>query len=487
MWTKQAVDVVFSQNEIYGHRSSDSSYGACTGFQYAPQFVWFLFNRLHHCDVGIGVSSDSGLGNGTDSFFVGNVIYAIHSPYFEPSNAWSGGAFMLAGGVNRYLANNTIADVDAGISVPGDGSITIADNIIVTPGNHVFLEDSSIQRTFRANLTETAARVRIGTSSSTPTGFSAGDPRFVSPTDFRLQVGSPAIDKGTLESVYASYKSRYGVDIAVDHTGGARPSGTAWDIGAYEYGSVGTSAPPFGSFDIPASGATGVTGAVALSGWALDDSGVANLKIYRDPESGEATQPNGKVYIGDATFIPGARPDVAAAYPSYPNATRAGWGYMLLTNFLPGSGNGSYTVYAYATDTAGLTALLGSKTFSCANATATKPFGTLDTPGQGATASGVAFMVWGWALTPQPGLIPLDGSTIYVFVDGVPKGNATYNNYRADVANAFPGYANSGGAIGYFVLDTTRLANGLHTIAWSVTDNLGRSDGIGSRHFWVQN
>ena len=37
------------------------------------------------------------------------------------------------------------------------------------------------------------------------------------------------------------------------------------------------------------------------------------------------------------------------------------------------------------------------------------------------------------------------------------------------------------------VLDTTSLANGIHTIAWSVTDNQGRADGIGSRYFWVQN
>ncbi len=41
------------------------------------------------------------------------------------------------------------------------------------------------------------------------------------------------------------------------------------------------------------------------------------------------------------------------------------------------------------------------------------------------------------------------------------------------------------GAIGVFNLDTTKLANGLHTIAWSVTDDQGRVDGIGSRFFTV--
>jgi hypothetical protein len=38
-----------------------------------------------------------------------------------------------------------------------------------------------------------------------------------------------------------------------------------------------------------------------------------------------------------------------------------------------------------------------------------------------------------------------------------------------------------------FNLDTTKLANGLHTIAWGVSDDGSRVDGIGSRFFTVQN
>ena len=72
-------------------------------------------------------------------------------------------------------------------------------------------------------------------------------------------------------------------------------------------------------------------------------------------------------------------------------------------------------------------------------------------------------------------------------MDGAPVGHPTYNLYRADIATLFPGYVNSDGAIGYFPLDTTALANGLHTIAWSVSDDLGRTEGIGSRYFWVAN
>ena len=66
-------------------------------------------------------------------------------------------------------------------------------------------------------------------------------------------------------------------------------------------------------------------------------------------------------------------------------------------------------------------------------------------------------------------------------------GHPVYNQYRADIATTFPGLANSNGAIGFFYLDTTKLANGVHTISWVVYDNQGRGDGIGSRYFNVQN
>ena len=191
--------------------------------------------------------------------------------------------------------------------------------------------------------------------------------------------------------------------------------------------------------------------------------------------------------MGNATFVEGARPDVAAAYPTLPGATRAGWGLQLLTNMLPGGGSGSFRLHARAIDGDGNQTLLASRTIACSNATATKPFGTIDTPGQGGTVSGSGYVVFGWALTPPPASIPVDGSTIWVFVDGAPLGHPVYGQYRSDIATLFPGYANSGGAVGYFVLDTTALANGIHTISWSTTDSLGRADGLGSRYFWVQN
>jgi Leucine rich repeat len=237
--------------------------------------------------------------------------------------------------------------------------------------------------------------------------------------------------------------------------------------------------PPIGYFDTPISGVT-VSGSIAVTGWALDDSGIDNLKIYR--EFGSQL-----VYIGDAVFVKGARPDVAAAYPTYPANTKAGWGYMLLTNFLPNKGNGTFVLHAIATDVKGKTTTLGTKTIHCDNDNAVKPFGAIDTPAQGRRASGFAYYNYGWALTPQPNIIPTDGSTINVFIDGKNMGNPVYNKYRKDIATLFPGYANSLGAVGYFIIDTTQYSGDVHTIAWSVTDDADNTDGVGSRYFIIFN
>jgi hypothetical protein len=242
---------------------------------------------------------------------------------------------------------------------------------------------------------------------------------------------------------------------------------------------TGSGSSPFGVFATPLDGIT-VSGSIAATGWVLDDIGVQSVRIFR--EDG-----NSPVYIGDAVFVEGARPDVEEAYPGYPFNYKAGWGYMMLTNFLPDGGNGTFTIHAVATDFEGNQVTLGTKTIICDNANRIKPFGAIDTPEQGGIASGSDFVNFGWALTPLPNTIPHDGLSITVWVDGVPLGNPVYNRYRKDIATLFPGYNNSEGAGGHFYLDTSQYENGVHTISWSVTDNAGNTDGIGSRYFRIQN
>ncbi|MCP4213647.1 MAG: hypothetical protein GY765_03275 [bacterium] len=246
---------------------------------------------------------------------------------------------------------------------------------------------------------------------------------------------------------------------------------------------AGQNSAPFGAYSTPTDGTT-ISSSVPFTGWALDDIGVQSVKLYWN---------NGGVrqYIGDAVFVEGARPDVEAAYPGYPNNEKAGWGYMMLTHFLPdtgsGLGNGTYEILAVALDIEGLETVLGSKTVTVDNASAVKPFGAIDTPAQGGTASGAAFRNNGWVLTPLPYAIATDGSTIDVYVDSVNLGHPLYNLNRPDIAGFFPDNINSDGAGGYFELDTTAYADGVHTISWIAADDAGNTDGVGSRYFTIRN
>ena len=250
----------------------------------------------------------------------------------------------------------------------------------------------------------------------------------------------------------------------------------------------GASAAPSGVFDSPANGTTGIAGSIAVTGWAIDDIDVTRVRIWRDPVSPEPA--GALVFIGDATMVEGARPDVQAAFPAAPHSSRAGWGYLMLTNFLPGLGTGTYRLYAIAEDAEGHATTLGAKTITCANNTATAPFGAIDTPSAGATVSGTVTN-FGWVLSRGPRRAdPPSGGIVRVAIDGafigqVPSGWTNRDDLTALFpASQYPGVVD---ALGVAAFDTTTLGDGLHTLAWVVTDNQGSASGIGSRYFTVSN
>ena len=282
-WTKQAVDVIFSQNTAYSHRPSDSSPGQGMGFQLAPENVWFLFNHIFDSDYGFYIGSNSGMGFGANSYFIGNVIHDIHhSGGYTPGSGWEQAAMMFSGGVYRHIIGNTIYDVDGGINVAGGGMINIKNNIIskVTEaeGRHIFIYHTATADASTSSnnlLYQDGASVRLEWSggwtwdlatfqAQTGKGLDSfvADPRFVDAAggDFRLrnQTGqvSPAIDAGaSIQDYVALYSSLYGVDINGDFDGVPRPQGVAVDIGAFE----AVSAPPAGDNEAPVASNLAVT------------------------------------------------------------------------------------------------------------------------------------------------------------------------------------------------------------------------------------
>jgi hypothetical protein len=253
--------------------------------------------------------------------------------------------------------------------------------------------------------------------------------------------------------------------------------------------------PPFGVLETPVGDSTPLQGSIAVTGWTLDDVGVQRVEIWRDLQPGETTPPftstasdprNGKVFISNATFVDGARPDVEALYPGIPFKSRAGWGYLLLTWGLWNQGNGTYNLYAYGFDQDSSVATLGKKTIVVSNSTATKPFGSIDTPEIGGNASGPNF---GWGLTPKVNGVAtckIQPSGLQVSIDSGPLRPVTYGaDVRTDVAGTFTGFSNSAAAGGHYIFDWSTLPNGPHTIGWLITDDCNRADGVGSRFFNV--
>ena len=149
---------------------------------------------------------------------------------------------------------------------------------------------------------------------------------------------------------------------------------------------------------------------------------------------------------------------------------------------------------AIAFDADGRATTLGTKTITCANASSTAPFGAIDTPLQGGSASGT-INNFGWVLVRGTAAAPVyanppQGGTVRIAIDGaliatLPGGWTS----RPDLTALFPAaeYIGIANALGVAALDTTALTNGVHTIAWIVTATNTQASGIGSRYFTVSN
>jgi hypothetical protein len=247
-----------------------------------------------------------------------------------------------------------------------------------------------------------------------------------------------------------------------------------------------STAAPIGAFESPKNGIT-VKGTISLSGWALDDLGVAKLEIRRSPIKGETPDTrDGLVYVGDAGFVAGARADIENMYVNYPLSDRAAWGYQLNTYALPGAGNGKFILHAVAHDQEGNSIEVGTKTITASNKYNTKPFGLVDAPEWGETISG-SYANTAWMLTPRPKLIPTKGNTIWVWIDGKKTAHPVYNQPRSDIAALFPLLRNKSGPGGTLTLNTGLYANGLHTIKWVASDTGGAVGNTGTGYFTVLN
>ena len=217
---KEVSNAVVSENTMYGYRSTGSSEGAAVVIHYCPINAAIVNNLIYDSQVGISSTSlnSSCSGQQVTNRIVGNVIQGSLGAAIQ---GWGTGK-------TTQIANNTIYQAGGGgIDIDNPGSGSFAENNIVVGTGGISVGNGM---TLRNNITS--------------------NPGFVNAAggDFRLANGSSAIDAGVASSAFSGYQSVYGVSIAVDRDGRARPGGGGWDIGAYESngtpGSGGTPAPP---------------------------------------------------------------------------------------------------------------------------------------------------------------------------------------------------------------------------------------------------
>ncbi len=342
-----------------------------------------------------------------------------------------------------------------------------------------------------SGVTSSSQVVRLTFTGASPTWIASADPA----SPWLRITGGAGTGNGQFTVGVANHESLPATGTVtgqvIVYSGGAANSPRVIAIRLALFASSLTSASPFGAFDTPA-GAASVAGSIATTGWALDDVEVVRVEIWRDRAPGETTPVyggagpgHGKIYIADPVFVTGARPDIEALYGTLPLANRGGWGYLLLTYGLYNQGNGPFTLYAFAYDREGRSATLGSKTITVSNSTATKPFGSIDTPAYGQTMT-TSFWNFGWALTPTATpTCTITNGNVYMSIDSGPLTPVSYGDTRPDIAAAFPGFSNGAGAGGAYHINLATLATGTHQIGWYVVDNCNRAEGIGSRFFNV--
>jgi len=236
-WVKNAQDVIFSQNEADTFASNSGGPGTCYGGQYDHDYVWFLFNACHNSTIGFDMASSN--GSADNIYMIGNRLWHIVAGGFDPYNA---SAFVIRSATHTYVVNNSVYDYVGGIATPANASyVTAVNNVFQyrnNSGGYEWYDEGGVTWTLSNNVFyNNGASLATTTPWSTCANCKNQNPLFVSTStpDLHVQSGSPAIDAGILSAVYAAFQNRYGISINVDADGTARPQGSAWDMGAYEF------------------------------------------------------------------------------------------------------------------------------------------------------------------------------------------------------------------------------------------------------------
>lgn len=275
-WSKQASHVIMSENEAYGDRGYGGQGGGGIGYQYAPDNLWIIYNRLHDNVEGIRQSDSGSVMTNYSAYIIGNTIYDTvqqDGAAGDGTMSWGWAMYFRAGNMFRYVVGNTIYNTNGGIIFVQNGSAYVYDNLIhdlkfteFVNGtyNHTYLTVNTPVAQLNATLNNNIFSYSNGqpvlgwknikynslsafqTASGQCLNCTTSNPLFAdeSSYDLRLQSISPAIDMGIETDVYQRFYDLYGIDIRKDRNGISRPQdgngdgNFEWDIGAYEFSAM---------------------------------------------------------------------------------------------------------------------------------------------------------------------------------------------------------------------------------------------------------
>lgn len=208
------------------------------------------------------------------------------------------------------------------------------------------------------------------------------------------------------------------------------------------------------AIDIPGKNSGPFSGTTWFGGWAVaKNASITSVQMFVDGVS-----------YGFAQYGVN-RPDVCAVYPQSGGCPNVGWNFNFDTTRVA---NGSHILEARATSSAGEHATI-SAAFTVSNADVGNPVQiSIGVPNGNSTPFQGFAEFSGWALDLNAPI-----ATVAISIDGVPYANAQYGISRPDVCAGFPGVAACPNIGWSLQVDTTKLADGMHTIGVTATSSTG--------------
>ena len=206
------------------------------------------------------------------------------------------------------------------------------------------------------------------------------------------------------------------------------------------------------SLDEPANNDIAGSTTLKIRGWALDSSGVKEVRVYVDGKD-----------LGTVTYGT-TRTDVNKAYPGYSSGDNAGFeGFIDISSI--NTGNKKLSVKITSND--GTVQTL-DRTI---NVKRLESRSSLDEPNNNITAKG-SLKIRGWAVASS-GI-----KEVRVYVDGKDLGTVTYGTTRTDVNKAYPGYSSGNNAGFEGTVNISSISSGSKKLTVKITANDGTVEKI---------